>query len=127
MRAHWLLLAVALLAGCTADVTAGEVASAAERFVSATPATACGLLAPDTFRRFQRDHGDCVTAISELSLPKAANVLRVEVAGESAQAHLPDQVLFLARFPQGWLVTAAGCSREPGDEPSEPYECEVAP
>ncbi len=39
---------------------------------------------------------------------------------------LAGQVVFLARFPQGWLVTAAGCHRTDPD-PAEPYECEVEP
>jgi hypothetical protein len=48
----------------------------------------------------------------------------VEVAGESAQVRLDGQVIFLAHFPDGWRVTAAGCVREDPD-PAVPYECEV--
>jgi hypothetical protein len=34
--------------------------------------------------------------------------------------------VFLARFPDGWRVTAAGCVRDDPD-PAVPYECEVEP
>ena len=126
MRPHWVVAAVLLLAGCSADVTGVEVRDAAIRFVTATPDLSCRLLAPDTLERVEHDHGECESVLA--GLPRAADphVLAVEVAGESAQVRLADQVLFLARFPSGWLVTAAGCQRNDPDS-AVPYECEVRP
>ena len=127
MRAIGAAVALLVLTGCSAAPDTGDVSAAAGRFAASTPEQACGLLAPDTLQRLERDRGDCATELARLALPQQAEVLAVEVDGLSAQARLREEVLFLARFPQGWLVTAAGCSREPGSDPAEPYECEVAP
>ncbi len=85
------------------------------------------MLAPDTLEAVESRSGtDCVTALPRLNLSRSTGVRRVEVAGESAQVQLDDQVVFLARFPDGWRVTAAGCVRDDPD-PAIPYDCEVEP
>lgn len=127
MRALLFTAALLLLTGCSAGPAADEVADAAARFATASPEQACAQLAPDTRARFERDHGDCAAALGALDLRRQPEVLAVDLAGQSAQARLPGEVLFLARFPDGWLVTAAGCSRDPAADPSIPYQCEVAP
>lgn len=120
-----LCVAGLLLAGCGA--TDQEVVSAAQAFVGAAPAQACGLLAPRTFESLERRAGSaCPEALTKLALPHDTAVTGVEVAGERAQVRFSDEVLFLARFPEGWRVTDAGCTRSDPDQ-SVPYECEVEP
>lgn len=115
-----------LLSGCS-DAAQQDASGAAVAFVRAGPAQACELLAPNTADAVGSDADtDCATRMSQLDLPRSADVRRVEVAGESAQIQFADQVVFLARFPDGWRVTAAGCVRHDTD-PAVPYECEVEP
>jgi uncharacterized protein YceK len=119
-------LALVLLAGCS-DVAAQDATAAARAFVQAAPPEACGLLAPQTARSIAKSAGnECAPALAALDLPTATAVRQVEIAGESAQVQLEDQVVFLAHFPDGWRVTAAGCVRDDPD-PAVPYECEVEP
>ncbi|MBB1483406.1 hypothetical protein H5392_05975 [Tessaracoccus sp. MC1865] len=128
MARNWMaavVIAGLAVAGCSADAREGEVEDAARAFVGATPAEACEMLAPETRKSVEKDSGtDCAAVLEELGLPSASDVEGGEVAGESAQVRLADDVVFLARFPEGWLVTAAGCVREEAD-PARPYECEV--
>jgi hypothetical protein len=94
-------------------------------FAQAEPSRACQLLAPDTAKAVARQSGrSCADALAGSHLPPGSAVRHVEVAGESAQVRLDGQVIFLAHFPDGWRVTAAGCVREDPD-PAVPYECEV--
>jgi hypothetical protein len=119
-------MSLVLVSGCS-EVAQQGASAAAVAFVKAEPAQACGLLAPDTADAVESDSGtDCETGLSQLDLPKSAEVRRVEVAVESAQVQFDDQVVFLARFPDGWRVTAAGCVRDDPD-PAVPYKCEVKP
>ncbi len=112
------------LTGCT-GVVDQEAGSAAVAFAEAEPAKACELLAPDTLEKLEQNSGKkCEEALAELALPDGTDLQGVSVAGESAQVRLADQVMFLARFPEGWLVTAAGCERDDPD-PAVPYRCEV--
>lgn len=112
-----------LLTGCSG--AAEQEAGAAAVAFAADPATACDRLAPETAKALAQEGTDCGEAMAGFSGGDTA-VLQVEVAGESAFVRLPDQVVFLARFPLGWLVTAAGCVREDAD-PAAPYDCEVHP
>ena len=48
----------------------------------------------------------------------------VTVAGHSAQVRYADDTVFLARFDDGWRVTAAGCERVSSDD-AVPYDCVV--
>ena len=48
----------------------------------------------------------------------------VVVAGHSAQVRYSGDTVFLARFDDGWRVTAAGCRRVSTD-PAVPYDCAV--
>jgi hypothetical protein len=114
-----------LLTGCGSDVAARDASAAALAFARAEPSHACELLAPDTAEKVARQ-GGCAETLASLGLPTASDVQQVEVAGESAQVRLDGQVVFLARFPDGWRVTAAGCVRDDPD-PAVPYRCEVEP
>ncbi len=112
------------LTGCS-GVADQEAGAAAAAFAGAPPAQACDLLAPDTVDKLEQTSGKgCQEALTALGLPTGTQVEGVTVAGESAQVRLAGQVVFLARFPQGWLVTAAGCERDDPD-PAVPYQCEV--
>jgi hypothetical protein len=59
--------------------------------------------------------------LSRLRL-SAATVTSLSVWGENAQAKLGDGAVFLAEFPTGWRVTAAGCTFV-GE--GFPYDCAV--
>ena len=120
-------LSIAVVTGCSAAPERADLADAATRFVVASPAEACDLLAPDTRAALERRTGvNCARALADRGLPTSTTVEGVEVAGQSGQVRLDGQVLFLARFPDGWRVTAAGCRR--GDpDPAVPYECVVEP
>jgi len=120
-------LGMIVLAGCGSDPAGAQASAAAVAFVQAEPSRACGLLAPDTEDALARNKGTpCAQALADLHLPTAAEVRAVDVEAESAQVRMDGQVLFLARFPDGWRVTAAGCVRSDPD-PAVPYECEVEP
>ena len=43
-------------------------------------------------------------------LPVATHIRRVDVYGQDAIVRLDRDVVFLARFDDGWRVTAAGCT-----------------
>ena len=123
------LAAGALLAlgGCAGQgsVENAAAADAAERFardVTADTPSACDLLAPQT--RVQLEDSSemsCAEALPQQDLPAAGSVRRVEVYGKDAVVHLEKDTLFLARFDDGWRVTAAGCTPN-GDRP---YDCDV--
>jgi hypothetical protein len=122
------LVVATALTGCSASSEREEAGAAATRFVAqlASPDAACALLAPGTRTELMAEAGtSCAAALADEDLPTAASaVVSVSVAGHSAQVVLGTQVLFLARFDDGWKVTAAGCSRTSAD-PSRPYECKV--
>ena len=48
-------------------------------------------------------------------------VEKVSVYDTSGQVRYDDDVVFLADFPEGWKVTAAGCV----PQPDAPYDCKV--
>jgi hypothetical protein len=129
-RTGWctpLALAVLLaLSGCAGqgNAEADNVKAAADQFVGSLPtatATACGLLAPETRRALEESEGSCVDALPGSTDAAHGAVRSVEVYGKDAVVHLSTDTLFLARFPQGWRVTAAGCTRQL----ERPYDCKV--
>ncbi|MER5374933.1 hypothetical protein [Streptomyces sp. NPDC002553] len=101
----------------TADVTRFEQALAAGQ-----DAYLCAALAPSTRQELeQTTKSRCEQAIGEETLPAAGAVRQVDVYGDQARVVLEDDTLFLARFPAGWKVTAAGCL----PRPQQPYQCEI--
>ncbi len=121
-------VALASLTGCSGSSERAETRAAAARFVNSlsTPEAACALLAPGTRSALVDQSGSsCAAALAGEGLPTTpATVSAVSVAGHSAQVVLTGQVVFLARFDDGWKVTAAGCSRTT-DDTSAPYDCKV--
>ncbi len=129
MRGRWAFAAITLilLSGCSQDVNEGEAARTAVAFLSAEPGQACGLLVEDTAEAIASHAGTaCAQALADHRLPEVSSVRGVEVAGESAVVRFDDQVVFLAHFPDGWRVRAAGCVRT-DEDPAVPYDCEVEP
>ena len=121
--------AVFVVAGLTAcDVPgAAQAEQAADAFgaVEGTdPAGECQLLADQTRQKVEKDaKAPCAKALDGEDLPKPSTARSVDVYGHDARAVLAGDVIFLARFPQGWLVTAAGCTTQPDDRP---YDCQIS-
>ncbi len=121
-------VAVALLTGCGA--TSGPAARAtADQFTRAVAdkdgAAACALLAPATRAELEQSAGSsCVSAIVEENLQEAGVLETSATFGTMAQVSFGSDVVFLAEFPRGWRVTAAGCA--PGTTPAKPYECQLS-
>jgi hypothetical protein len=120
-------LAMAALVGCAAAGGRGEAAAdVATQLLTAVQGkdgvAACALLAPDTASEVEQSGGKpCAEAILDDDLPQPGTVTGTAVYGQWAQVRLGDDTVFLAVFPGGWRVVAAGCQSR-GDRP---YDCEV--
>jgi hypothetical protein len=120
------LVAAGLALGGCGDLGSREAAAgdAATRLLTAVAgkdgAAACAVLAPDTAAELTQSAGKpCEQAILDEDLPAPAKINSVDVYGQWARARLTDDTLFLAVFPGGWRVVAAGCTpRQP-----RPYDC----
>ena len=115
------------LAGCGSP---GERESAAlavtEQFLAAAATgdgtAACAALAPDTRDEVERAAGEpCADAVLAEDLPEPGPDADTAVYGQWAMVRLGGQAVFLAMFPGGWRVVAAGC--HPRGE--RPYDCVV--
>jgi hypothetical protein len=120
-----LLLATGALTGCAA---VGDRASAASSVAtgllsslqSKDGTAACAVLAPDTAAEVEQSGGKpCPEAILDEQLPGPGTVVGTDVYGQWAQVRLSDDTVFLAVFPEGWRVVAAGCT----PRPNRPYRC----
>jgi len=116
---------VTALGGCSA---VGDRARAAEgvalRMLTAVSgkdgATACAALAPETAAELVQSADEpCAQAILDEKLPPPGAVTGADVYGQWAQVRLSDDTLFLAVFPGGWRVVAAGCT----SRGKRPYDC----
>jgi hypothetical protein len=118
---------VSAVAGCASGGGRRDaVVGVAQRLLTAVAdgdgAAACAALAPDTAAEVASAAGKgCPEAILDEDLPAPAAVTRVDVYGQWARVVLADDTVFLAAFPGGWRVVAAGC-RSRGDRP---YDCSV--
>lgn len=116
------------LTGCgSVDDRAGAAAAAAVRLLTAVQgsdgAGACAVLAPETLRELEKSAGAaCPEAILDEDLPAPGGVRGSEVFGQWAQVRLDGDTVFLAVFPAGWRVVAAGCT----PRPDRPYDCAVS-
>jgi hypothetical protein len=120
-------LALAALTGCAAAGGRGEAADVvADRLLTAVQnedgATACALLSPGTASEVEQSGGKaCAEAILDEDLPEPGAVTATAVYGQWAQVRIGEDTVFLAVFPGGWRVVAAGC--RPNGE--RPYDCDV--
>lgn len=118
-------LAALLLAGCGSVGERGDAAaSTATRMLGAVEAgdgaEACAVLAPDTVADLEESAGrPCAEAILDEELPGAGAVTGTDVYGQWAQVRLTEDTVFLAAFPGGWRVVAAGCT----PRADRPYDC----
>jgi hypothetical protein len=115
-------------AGCgTADREA-DVAAVVDRFHAALEerdgAAACARLNTQTAAALERqEKRPCEEAILGLELPARARASAAEVYVTSGYAELGEAgVAFLDEGPEGWRISAAGCTSRTGDRP---YECEL--
>jgi hypothetical protein len=104
--------------GSAENANASKTALAFDRSVD-SPARACELLAPGTLSELEDTFGRCDRSLPHEHLPGATEVLDVDVYGKNAIVHLDHDVVFLARFDDGWRVTAAGCTPKRG----RPFDC----
>jgi hypothetical protein len=115
------------VAGCGAGGDRESAADAvAVRLLTAVGArdgvTACSALAPETASEVSRNAGKpCPEAVLEEDLPAPGQVTGTDVYGQWAQVRLSDDTVFLAVFPDGWKVVAAGCT----SRGERPYLCAV--
>ncbi|MGI8330512.1 hypothetical protein ACRYCC_11155 [Actinomadura scrupuli] len=83
-------------------------------------ARACADLAEQAAEALESSESGCAEQITKLSLP-GGTIRSAQVWGDRAQVRLSADTVFLARFPAGWKVTAAGCRRQA----TGPYDCDV--
>ncbi|GGQ01644.1 hypothetical protein [Streptomyces roseolilacinus] len=124
------VLAAAVSACGTLPERRDEVTAEVTRFEQALGAgrhdRLCAAFAPATREELEQSaKSRCEQAIGqaieERELPAAGAVREVDVYGDQARVVLEQDTVFLARFPAGWKVTAAGCA----PRPQRPYECEI--
>jgi hypothetical protein len=116
-----------MVGGCTGPGAdeAAQAATSFEQLVADRPDRACDLLAGHTREAVEKSaKTSCAEALPGLDLPSGSTMQSVEVYGHDAQVRLADDVVFLARFADGWKVTAAGC--KPGSVVDAPYDCNVS-
>jgi len=112
-----------LLAGCAHPAGSG-VRAATTAFFAAVEANdghkACADLAPQAAEALGSADSTCAEEIVKLDL-KGGSYLSAQVWGDRAEVKLSKDTVFLARFPNGWKVTGAGCEAQP----QGPYDCDV--
>jgi hypothetical protein len=125
---RWLasgLLALTLVSGCASVGNRAEsAASVAVRFLrhvaDGDGDAACAALAPATMAELeQSEQKPCRQAILDEDLPGPGEAGKTSVYGQWAQVQLTGETVFLAAFPGGWRVVAAGCTPQ-GDRT---YDC----
>jgi hypothetical protein len=121
-----LVLAGAMLAGCTTGSRSDEASKIAVSFAAALErkdgAAACRLLTPGAQQAVPgATNASCSQAIVNVNAP-GRRVRAVQVWGDAAQVRIGSDTIFLRQMPRGWLVSAAACK----PQPKGPYQCEVS-
>jgi hypothetical protein len=119
------MAAVLLLCTGCGSTHEDEVEQVAERLHAAIRAedgaAACELLSENAQEELQQSGDSCEVAVLEAGLSPDGRVEKVSVYDTSGQVRYDDDVVFLADFPEGWKVIAAGCV----PQPDAPYDCKV--
>ncbi|MEV5241086.1 hypothetical protein AB0K89_18570 [Streptomyces cinnamoneus] len=124
------LLTVVLLAATTAcgvlaerrDDALATVTGFEQALRTGQKEALCAALAPGTREEVEQSaKSPCEQAMEDEEIPQAGAVRHVDVYGDQARAVLDHDTVFLAHFPAGWKVTAAGCLPRSG----QPYQCTV--
>jgi hypothetical protein len=120
------LVAALLLSGCAATPRRADVSAAAESFVAALErgdgVAACKLLSPRAAESAPgATDASCADAVKSVE-ENGRTADSVQVWGAAAQVRIGNDVLFLQRLSGHWLVSAAGCQRQPVG----PYSCKVS-
>ena len=114
------------LTGCQSP-QAPEAGEAAATFYAAIAAGdgagACAAMTPTTRSELEQAAGKaCPEAVLDEDLPSVGGIESSRVYGTMAMVTYAQETTFLTRFPDGWLVTAAGCG-SPGS--AGVYDCTV--
>ena len=126
-------LACAVVLGLTGCGIGGraqgrEVAGVVERFYAAVEAgdgrRACDLLSQELLEQVQEQaQMPCAEAVLRLDY-HAAPVKASHVFITNAQVRLAnDELAFLSRYPEGWLLTAVACMPARGTAHENPADC----
>jgi hypothetical protein len=129
--ARWtpaVLIACLLAAGCGPADREAALIEVSDSFHAALEerdgGRACAQLSEDAVETLEfQEQSPCPEAVLELDLPAGARASTAEVYVTSGYAQLPGRdVAFFEDGPDGWKVTAAGCSPSARDHP---YRCEL--
>lgn len=118
-----------LVTGCAGRGSAEDqaAADAATQFLAAVgtaPESGCDLLAPATLEQARVRRRAVRRGVGRGREPGSpgSGEPRVDVYGRDAMVRWGGATLFLARFDDGWRVTAAGCEPRGKDLP---YDCTI--
>jgi hypothetical protein len=117
---------VAVAGGCGVSEREADVAAVAERFYAAIAErdgeAACAELSEETASKLERqESAPCADAVLSLELPGGGEAAATGVWVRSASVDLADGgTTFLDEGPDGWKVSAAGCTPT---APDQPYDC----
>jgi hypothetical protein len=123
------LLAVGLgSAGCGAGPDQAAARAATERFLTAVEAhdgvQACAQWSPQTRAELEKqEQRECREAVTGLRL-EPGSVTRVQVYVLNAMVELSSgEAAFLEEGPEGWRLSAAGCTAQRDKPADNPYDC----
>jgi hypothetical protein len=123
-------LSALAVAGCGRSADRDEVRAVSERFFAALAAgdgaAACVQLSPDARDKLEGDEQKpCREAITALKIEGGA-IGAVGVYITNATVELAGgERAFLSQTPDGWRLTAAGCTPAQGDPAEQPFDCEL--
>lgn len=126
-RVAVLVVGAAMVAGCGAGASEQDVTTVVQRFQEALAhrdgAAACAQLTPSTREAVAKDEGaPCRDALLKLDLDGGGPVGDADVYMTNGFARVGDRAAFLDQTPNGWRISAAGCTPTRDDLP---YDCEL--
>jgi hypothetical protein len=117
--------ALLLATGCGSGESSA-VENAAQRFEAAVAArdaaTACLMLGSAARSQIESSAGKpCVDAWAGERVPVGGHVARVRAYGSMAIVELDADTIFLAKYADGWRITAADCA----PKANKPFDCQI--